>query len=142
MHVAFLDELIEINDGYLETGGKALGIFNDKKIIIVEGLSDKLHIQKIIREEIDIICTHGTFGIEKFDEMLNEYDLDYRDVYIFVDADESGIKLRKQLTAELPNAIQMYIPDEYQQVELTPLNIIAHELVKHNFKIDPLYLTL
>ncbi|MEI3605504.1 topoisomerase [Pseudogracilibacillus sp. SE30717A] len=117
-----------------------MGNLHDKKVIIVEGLSDKLHVQKIIREEIDIICTHGTFGVEKFDEMLYEYDLDYRDVYIFVDADESGIKLRRQLTVELPNAIQMYIPEEYQQVELTPENIIANELVKHNFQIDPFYL--
>ncbi|MEI3611603.1 toprim domain-containing protein [Pseudogracilibacillus sp. SO30301A] len=119
-----------------------MGILNDKKVIIVEGLSDKMHVQKIIKEEIDIVCTHGTFGVEKFDEMLDEFDLDNRDVYIFVDADEPGIRLRKQLTAELPNSIQMYIPDDYQQVELTPLDIIAHELVKHNFKIDPLYLML
>src|SRR5690625_986142 len=104
---------------------------NDKKIIIVEGLSDKTHISKIIDEEIDIICTHGTFGIEKFDDMLDEFELDYRDVYIFVDADDSGIKLRKQLLVELPNAIHMYIPEEFQEVESTPENIIAAELVKH-----------
>lgn len=115
---------------------------DDEKIIIVEGLSDKLHIKKVIREDIDIICTHGTFGVEKFDEMLEKFNLDYRDVYIFVDADDSGKKLRKQLTRELPNAVQMYIPEEYQEVELTPENVIATELVKHNFKINPLYLML
>ncbi len=119
-----------------------MGYFLDKKIIIVEGLSDKLHVQKIVREDIDIVCTHGTFGVEKFDQMLDEFDLDNRDVYIFVDTDESGIKLRKQLSAELPNAIHLYIPEEYQQVELTPENIIAQELVKNHFTINPLYLKL
>lgn len=114
----------------------------DQKIIIVEGLSDKLQVRKVLREKVEIVCTHGTFGVEKFDEMLDEYDLDYRDVYIFVDADESGAALRKQLTAELPNATQMYIPEEYQEVELAPENIIAQELVKHNFKINPFYLML
>jgi len=116
--------------------------YDDDKIIIVEGQSDKSHIKKVIQEDVDIICTHGTFGVEKFDNMLEEFDLDYRDVYIFVDADESGVQLRKQLTAELPNAIHMYIPDEYQEVELTPENVIAAELVKHNFKINRLYLML
>ena len=115
---------------------------DDKRIIIVEGLSDKLHISKVLDEDIDIICTHGTFGIEKFDEMLNEFDLDYRDVYIFVDADDSGIKLRRQLTSELPNAKHMYVPEEFQEVEVTPENIIATELVRHNFKINPIYLML
>lgn len=119
-----------------------MGKLNDNKIIIVEGLSDKNHIRKVIQEDIDIICTHGTFGVEKFDEMLDEFDLDYRDVYIFVDADESGIKLRKQLTKELPHAKHMYIPEEYQEVERTPENVIATELVKHNFHINPIYLML
>jgi len=111
----------------------------DKKIIIVEGLSDKLHLKKLIDEDIEIICTHGTFGIEKFDEMLYQYDLDNREVYIFVDADESGVKLRKQLVAELPNAYNMYIPDEFTEVELTPYPVLVQELLKHNFKIKRMY---
>lgn len=111
----------------------------DKKVIIVEGLSDKLHLQKIIKEDVDIICTHGTFGIEKFDDMLNEHDFDHRDVFIFVDADDSGEKLRKQLAAELPLAIHLYIPTEYIEVEWTPEHILASELVKHYIKINPLY---
>ncbi|MFD2129739.1 toprim domain-containing protein [Pseudogracilibacillus auburnensis] len=112
---------------------------DDKKVIIVEGLSDKTHLQKIINEDIDIICTHGTFGIEKFEEMLETYDLDNREVYIFVDADDSGVKLRKQLTAELPTARQMYIPDECIEVELTPKHILAAELMKHYIKVIPSY---
>jgi len=109
----------------------------NKKVIIVEGQTDKSQLAKIITEEIDIICTYGTFSIEKFDELLEAYDLDYRNVYIFVDADEPGIELRKQLTAELPHAEQMYISsDQYQEVAKTPEHILATELLKKHIEID------
>lgn len=113
---------------------------DDNRIIIVEGLSDKRMLQKVMEESIEIICTYGTFGVEKFDGMLEKYDLDYRDVYIFVDADDPGVQLRKQLTAELPHARQLYIPEEYVEVETTPERVLAIELIKHNFNINPIYL--
>lgn len=105
------------------------------KLIIVEGLADKLHIQKLINEPVDIICTHGTFGIEKFDDMLERYDLDNREVYIYVDEDDAGQKLRKQLRAELPHAIDLFINAEYVEVEAAPLKHIKAELEKNFFEI-------
>lgn len=115
---------------------------NDKKVIIVEGSSDRTRLKRIIREEVDIICTFGSFGVEKFDEMLDEYDLDFRDVYIFVDADPPGEKLRKQLNQELTHAINLYIPDEHVEVEQTPYNILAIELLRHHFDIEPVFLNM
>src|SRR5699024_8346301 len=115
-------------------------LLDDNRIIIVEGITDKRLIQKVLREKVPIICTYGTFGIEKFDEMIEEYDLDNREVYIFVDADEPGIELRGEVMKELPHAQHMYIPIEHVEVETTPENIIATELVKHNFDIHPIYL--
>lgn len=115
-------------------------LLDDNRIIIVEGINDKRLIQKVLREKVLIICTYGTFGIEKFDEMLENYDLDNREVYIFVDADEPGIELRGELMKELPHSQHMYIPSEHVEVETTPENIIAAELVKHNFDIHPIYL--
>lgn len=112
----------------------------DKKVIIVEGLSDKKHIQKLIAEDIDIICTNGTFAIERFDEMLEKYDLDHREVYIFVDSDQSGVTLRRKLTVELPHAQQLYIPEEHVEVERTPESIVAMELSKHHIAIKPRWL--
>src|SRR5690625_6305571 len=91
-----------------------------EKVIIVEGIADKRQIQKIIAEDVEIVCTYGTFGVEKFDEMLEEYQLDDKEVYLLVDADEPGEKLRKQFISELPHAVHIYIPEEYQEVELTP----------------------
>lgn len=108
---------------------------NQQKIIIVEGLADKLHIQKLLAEPLDIICTHGTFGIGKFDNLLEKHDLDNREVYIFVDEDDAGRKLRKQLRAELPHAIDMFIDVEYIEVEATPLKHIKEELEKNFFEI-------
>lgn len=112
----------------------------DERIIIVEGISDKQHIKKILNEKVQIICTYGTFGVEKFDIMLEEYHLDDREVYIFVDADDPGVRLRKELARELPHAIHLYVPEEWGEVETTPENLIALELVKHNFNIHSKYL--
>jgi len=113
---------------------------DDNRIIIVEGSSDKQILKKVLDEPIEIICTYGTFGIEKFDHMLEKYFLDDRDVFIFVDADEPGMELRKQLTQELPHAVQLYIPDEYVEVETTPEDVLASILLKAHFKIKPIYL--
>ncbi|HLS22381.1 MAG TPA: toprim domain-containing protein [Pseudogracilibacillus sp.] len=113
----------------------------DKKVIIVEGQTDRKQLEKVIVEDVDIICTHGTFSIEKFDEMLETYQLDDREVYIFVDADESGVELRKKLTAELPHAIHLYIGDLYKEVAKTPEHILATELLKKHIEIDVRWLT-
>src|SRR5690625_6495266 len=70
-------------------------------VIIVEGLTDKKQVEKVIDEDVTIVCTHGTFGIERFDELLETYDLDHKEVFILVDEDKAGIQLRKQLAREL-----------------------------------------
>src|SRR5699024_9509647 len=100
---------------------------DDKKVVVVEGTNDKHNIKKVLLEDVDIICTYGTFGVEKFDEMLEAYNLDYRDVYIFVDSDEPGEKLRKQLKQELPHAHHLYVPPEWADVQATQEILIAHE---------------
>src|SRR5699024_11922040 len=115
---------------------------NDKKVVIVEGTNDKHHIKKVLLEDVDIICTHGTFGVEKFDEMLDAYQLDDRDVYIFVDSDEPSEKLRQQLKQELQHAIHLYVPPEWGEVQATPEKIIAHELLQAYFDVHSIYFYL
>jgi len=110
------------------------------KVIIVEGLTDKREIEKVITEDVTIICTNGTLGIEKFDELLETYDLDHQDVYIFVDEDDSGLKLRKQLTRELPHAEHIYISSEFKEVATTPGEELATALAAKNIKVDPFFL--
>lgn len=110
------------------------------KVIIVEGLTDKKQIDKVITEHVQIICTNGTFGVERFDELLETYDLDNKDVYILVDEDQSGLKLRKQLTRELPHAEHIYIHSDFKEVATTPEHILATVLAGKEIAVNPIFL--
>lgn len=110
------------------------------KLIIVEGTTDKKKIEKIITGRVKIICTYGTFSIEHFDELLEKYDLDNREVYIFVDEDPAGVNLRKKLRRELPNARHLHVSEEYGEVAATPEEILAQILVGNHIDINPIYL--
>lgn len=112
----------------------------ENTVIIVEGLTDKRELEKVINQDITIICTNGTLGVEKFDELLETYDLDHREVFIFVDEDESGMKLRKQLTQELPHAEHIYISSEYKEVATTPGDVLAKALAAKNIAVHPFFL--
>lgn len=113
---------------------------NLEKIIIVEGKTDKNQIEKIIDDHVIIVCTYGTFGIERFDELLEKYQLDDREVFILVDEDEAGMALRKQLTAELPHAEHIYIHGDYKEVATTPEYVLASLLVNKHIQVQPYYL--
>lgn len=114
--------------------------YESEKVIIVEGLTDKRKIEQILNENVTIICTNGTLGINRFDELLETYDLDENDVYIFVDEDRSGLKLRKLLARELPHAEHIYISSEYREVATTPTKILASLLVANHFEVRPFFL--
>lgn len=110
------------------------------KIIIVEGLTDKAQIKPIINETVLIICTHGTLGVEEMDELLDIHDLYNAEVYILVDEDYAGRKLRRQLTSELPRAEHIYVSEEFREVANTPRNILAAELVAKHIQVHMVYL--
>ncbi|WP_226035953.1 toprim domain-containing protein [Aquibacillus saliphilus] len=112
-----------------------------EKVIIVEGRTDKMQIEKIINEEVKIICTNGTLGIERLEELLINFDLDNKDVFILVDEDNAGQKLRKQLSFELPHAEHIYIDKTYREVAATPESELATALLGSRFAIDPIFLT-
>ncbi|MGY0693276.1 toprim domain-containing protein [Virgibacillus sp. FSP13] len=111
-----------------------------EKVIIVEGLTDKKQIKKVITDDVEIICTNGTLGVERFDELLYTYDLDNKDVFILVDEDNSGIKLRKQLARELPHAEHIYVSSEYREVATTPEQVLATVLVAKSIAVNPIFL--
>src|SRR5690625_4716920 len=110
------------------------------RIVIVEGLTDKKQIEKVIIDEITIVCTNGTLGVEKFDEMLEGYDLDHRDVYILVDEDDAGMKLRKQLAHELPHAEHIYVSSEFGEVATRPASVVARGVVDKGEMVNPIFL--
>lgn len=108
---------------------------NSVKTIIVEGTSDKRKVESIIREPIDIICTNGTIGITKMDELIDE--LFDKEVYILVDADAAGEKLRKQFKRELPEAEHLYIDRMYREVAAAPERHLATVLLAANIDVYP-----
>lgn len=108
------------------------------KVIIVEGSSDKKTIQSILNEPVDIICTNGTIGISKMDELIE--DLFHKEVYILVDADDSGEKLRKQFKREFPEASHLYIDKMYREVATAPKRHLATVLIGANIDVQTEFL--
>ncbi|HIS29773.1 MAG TPA: topoisomerase [Candidatus Avamphibacillus intestinigallinarum] len=111
-----------------------------KKVIIVEGLNDKKQIQQMITEDVEIICTNGTLGLKRLDELIDGFELDDRDVFVMVDEDKNGESLRALLKSELPHAEDIFIQREFKEVEKTPHYILAHLLWAKHIEIDPMYL--
>ncbi|MDF2607517.1 MAG: hypothetical protein K0S34_1713 [Bacillales bacterium] len=115
-----------------------MAIVEIDKVIIVEGKTDKDRIKSIIREPVDIICTNGTVGVSKLDELI-EYVYD-KDVYILVDSDDAGDKLRKTLRKELPHAEHIRIDKTFREVAAAPLYHLASILLGANFDVHNKFL--
>ncbi|HEY2419899.1 MAG TPA: toprim domain-containing protein [Neobacillus sp.] len=110
------------------------------KVLIVEGKSDKKKVSKIVKEPVEIICTNGTISLTKLDEWI-EF-LENKDVYILVDADEAGEKLRKQFKREFPHAEHLYIDRMYREVATAPLKHLATVLIGANIDVHSEYLEM
>ncbi|MDF0727463.1 toprim domain-containing protein [Cytobacillus sp. S13-E01] len=109
-----------------------------EKVIIVEGKSDKKKVLNVINEQIEIICTNGTISLSKLDELIEH--LFNKDVYILVDADDAGEKLRKQFKREFPEAEHLYIDKMYREVATAPEQHIATVLLSANIDVHTEYL--
>lgn len=77
--------------------------------------------------------------MSKLDELAES--LFFKDVYILVDADEAGEKLRKQIKRELPEANHLYIDKMYRQVASAPEQHIAAVLLRANIDVHARYLS-
>jgi toprim domain protein len=109
-----------------------------EKVIIVEGKSDKKKVQEVVNEPVEIICTNGTIGLSRLDELVDTlYD---KEVFVLVDADDSGEKLRKQFKRELPEAKHIYIDRSYREVASAPENHVATVLLQANIHVHAKYL--
>ncbi|MCM3797850.1 toprim domain-containing protein [Caldibacillus thermoamylovorans] len=109
-----------------------------EKVIIVEGKSDKKKVQEVINESVEIICTNGTIGLSKLDELIDMlYD---KEVFVLFDADDSGDKLRKQFKREFPEAKHIYIDRAYREVASAPENHVATVLLQANIQVHSKYL--
>lgn len=104
-----------------------------EKVIIVEGKSDKRKVKEIVNEPVEIICTNGTISISKLDELIEA--LSEKQVYILVDADAAGDKLRKQFKREFPEAEHLYIDRMYREVATAPEHHLATVLLRANIDV-------
>ena len=111
---------------------------SDAKVIIVEGSSDKRRLARILADPIDIICTNGTVSPYRLEELLAPYE--QYELYVFVDADESGEKIRTLFKREFPAAIHLYTEKVYREVETTPYKVLAGILLGAEFNIRPEFL--
>ncbi|GAB7386867.1 toprim domain-containing protein [Bacillaceae bacterium] len=105
-----------------------------EKVIIVEGKTDKERLLQILDEPVHIVCTYGTLSEEKIEETI--LPLADKEVYILVDADEAGNRLRDQLKRELPNARHLYTRKIYREVARSPLDYLAKILQEAHFAIN------
>ncbi|WP_432360302.1 toprim domain-containing protein [Sporosarcina sp. UB5] len=109
-----------------------------QKVVIVEGGSDRKRLQRVLAEPVEIICTNGTVSPYRIEEMLLPYE--DCELFIFMDADESGEKIRTLFKREYPEAIHLYTERTYQQVEKTPYRVLAAILLSENFEVRPEFL--
>lgn len=112
--------------------------WNAEKVIIVEGKSDKRKVSNIIKEPVEIICTNGTISISRLDELIDY--ISGKEVYILVDADDSGEKLRRQFIRELPEAEHIYIDKMYREVATSPVHHLATVLLAANIDVHAEFL--
>lgn len=101
------------------------------RVIIVEGKTDKKQLEKILDEPVEIVCTDGTLGVDKLEELIAEYSGD--EVCVLLDADDSGDKARRLFKQEFPNVRHVYTHRMYREVATTPLNVLAQILEGAHF---------
>lgn len=108
-----------------------------QKILIVEGKADRFRLQQILAEPVTIICTFGTISEYHLDELLMPYET--ANLYVFVDADYTGEKIRCLFTQNYPEAIHLYTDEFHKEVEATPYHLLGAQLDKY-FKIHEQFL--
>ncbi len=106
---------------------------HDERLIIVEGGSDRKRIRTILSEPVEIICTNGTVSSYQLEELMQSYE--EREVFVFLDADLSGEKIRSLFKREHPNVSHLYTEKEYGEVETTPYKVLAQILQQAGFQI-------
>ncbi len=103
------------------------------KVIIVEGKTDKQRLQQLLDEPVEIVCTNGTLGLDKLEELIVEFSDD--EVCVLLDADDAGDKARRLFKQEFPNVRHLYTHRMYREVATTPLNVLAQILEGAHFAV-------
>lgn len=96
--------------------------------IIVEGKNDRSKLRRLLSEDIRILCTFGTPNSVKLESLYAEAKQD--EVYLFLDNDSSGRKIRALLSDLFPDADHLYTRRGYAGVEGTPDEYAVQQLEK------------
>lgn len=104
-----------------------------KKAIVVEGKTDRDQILKVLDEPVDIICTYGTINSSDLEGLLDEAW--YDEVYVLVDADEAGNKLRQNIKQLFPNFKHLYTKKMFREVATTPVEELIRILENAYFAV-------
>ncbi len=103
------------------------------RVIIVEGKTDKQRLQQLLDEPVEIVCTYGTLGVVKLEELIAKFSDD--EVCVLLDADHAGDKARRLFKQEFPNVRHLYTQRMYREVATTPLTVLAQILVGAHFAV-------
>ncbi|MBJ6362301.1 toprim domain-containing protein [Paenibacillus sp. GCM10012307] len=96
--------------------------------IIVEGKNDRSRIRKVLHQDVAVYCTYGTPGTKQIAVLQKQ--VGDKEVYLFMDNDASGKKIRGILRDTFPDAIHIYTRRGYPGVESTPESYLIEQLEK------------
>ncbi|MBG9795827.1 DNA primase [Paenibacillus dendritiformis] len=97
-------------------------------VIIVEGKNDRSRLRRLLSEEVGILCTFGTLNTLRAEQLRKEAQ--DKDVYLFMDNDASGKRIRGILRDAFPDAEHIYTRRGYAGVEGTPDEYLIQQLEK------------
>ncbi|MCL6603846.1 MAG: DNA primase [Paenibacillus sp.] len=86
--------------------------------IIVEGKNDRSRLRRLLAEDVDILCTFGSLNTLKLETLRKK--VGDEEVYLYMDNDSSGKKIRGILRDAFPDAGHIYTRRGYAGVEHTP----------------------
>jgi len=86
--------------------------------IIVEGKNDRSRLRRLLVEDVDILCTFGTLNTLKLEALRKK--VGNEEVFLYMDNDSSGKKIRGILRDAFPDAVHIYTRRGYAGVEGTP----------------------
>ncbi|AOZ92334.1 toprim domain-containing protein [Paenibacillus crassostreae] len=96
--------------------------------IVVEGKNDRIKLRRLLSSEITILCTFGTLNAVKLECLRDRIHDD--EVFLFMDNDSSGKKIRGVLRDAFPDAQHLYTRRGYAGVEGTPDEYLIAQLEK------------
>jgi toprim domain protein len=117
-----------------EQGGSVMDV-----VMIVEGKNDKSRLARVLSPQIPILCTFGTLNSERIESLRKAAE--NRDVYLFLDNDASGRRIRAILADVFPDAEHIYTRRGYRGVEGTPEEYLIQQLEKAGLEQYILYPT-